>query len=138
MKRKPNSNMYQNKHSVFLLQYHIVLVTKYRKKILEGEIKDYVYEIIRETLINKDCNALEINGEEDHVHILVECPPDVSPSEIVQVTKIRSARFTRKKFEERIKKVYWTNKFWSDGYFISTVSENTLENVTNYIKNQSH
>lgn len=138
MRRKPKTNLYVNKHSVFLLQYHIVLVTKYRKEILHGKIGDYVYENIKETLKNKECNLLEINGQQDYVHLLVECPPDLSPAEIVQVIKIRSARFTRKQFSEEIEKVYMNNVFWEDGYFISTVSDNTLGNVTNYLQNQKH
>lgn len=138
MRRKPKTNLYVNKHSVFLLQYHIVLVTKYRKEILNGKIGDYVYENIKETLKNKECNLLEINGQQDYVHLLVECPPDLSPAEIVQVIKIRSARFTRKQFSEEIEKVYMNNVFWEDGYFISTVSDNTLGNVTNYLQNQKH
>ena len=138
MKRKPNTNLYVNKHSVFLIQYHMVLVTKYRKPVLEGEIGEYVYKTIRESLENKNCHILEMNGEADHIHILLESPPDVSAAEIVKVAKVISARNVRKKYSEQLKKYYLKNVFWADGYFVSTVSENTLENVTRYIHNQAH
>lgn len=138
MRRKPKSNLYVNKHSVFLLQYHIVLVTKHRKEILNGEIGEYVYENIKETLKNKKCNLLEISGKDDYVHLLVECPPDISPAEIVQVIKIRSARFTRKNFSEEVEKYYLNNMFWEDGYFISTSHESAIGNMNNYLQNQKH
>ena len=138
MKRKHDSDLYVNKHSVFLIQYHIVLVTKYRNRILSGDIKEFIYTNIKETLEMKDCNLLEMNGEEDHIHLLVETPPELRPSELVQVLKIRSARLVRKEYPEEVNKFYWKNVFWADGYFISTVSERTTENIRNYIQNQKH
>ena len=136
MKKIKNQPYYTNRHSCFLLQYHIVLVTKYRHPILEGAIKESVYGIIRDICEEKGYNILEMNGEPDHVHILVETGTDMKPQEFVNIIKTKTARFTRRDYAEQLKKWYWKPLFWSDSYFISTVGVNTLDIVKQYIKNQ--
>lgn len=128
--------MYRSMHSVYLLQYHIVIVTKYRNPVLQGDIKENVYKTIRDTLDMFGCTLKEINGEADHVHLLIETPPDIKLNTLIQTLKIRSARFARRDYPEEVAKFYWKNYFWNNGYFISTVSENTLSNVETYTKNQ--
>ncbi|BBH25970.1 hypothetical protein SG0102_09040 [Intestinibaculum porci] len=71
-RRKKDQSYYTNRHSCFLLQYHMVLVTKYRKPVLRGEVRDLVYQIIRDVFSERGLNILEMNGEEDHVHVLFE------------------------------------------------------------------
>ena len=115
MKKKTGYEYYTNRHSCFLLQYHIVLVTKYRHPVLTGDVKTAVYERINYVAESRGFNILELNGELDHIHLLIEADPQTSPSELVN---------------------YWKPYFWSDSYFIATVSENTLDVVKNYIKNQ--
>lgn len=119
-----------------MLQYHIVIVTKYRNPALQGNIKTSVYETIRDTLDMFGCALKEMNGEADHVHLLIETPPDIKLNTLIQTLKIRSARFARRDYPEEVAKYYWKSYFWNNGYFISTVSENTLSNVETYIKNQ--
>ena len=68
--KKKGQPYYTNRHSCFMLQYHMVLVTKYRKPILTGEVKDLVYRIIREIFDEKKLVILELNGEPDHIHLL--------------------------------------------------------------------
>lgn len=128
--------MYRSMHSVYLLQYHIVIVTKYRNPVLQGDVKENVYKTIRDTLDMFGCTLKEMNGEADHVHLLIETPPDIKLNTLIQTLKIRSARFARRDYPEEVAKFYWKNYFWNNGYFISTVSENTLSNVETYIKNQ--
>lgn len=135
MKRRKDG-LYRNAHSVFLLQYHIVLVTKFRKPVLTGQIGAYVYEILRDTLKMKDCVILEMNGEKDHVHLLIEAPPSLAPGELVKILKIRSARKVREKYPEEVGRTYWKPYFWADGYFVTSVSENALTNIRAYIQNQ--
>lgn len=69
-KKKRGQDYYTNRHSCFLLQYHLVLVTKYRKPVLKGEVKELVYQIIRDIFKEKGLVILELNGESDHIHIL--------------------------------------------------------------------
>ena len=121
----------------FLLQYHMVLVTKYRKPVLTGEVKELVYRTIRDIFTERGLNILEMNGAEDHVHILFEADPYTTPGELVNVVKTKTSRFARKEYGETVlKKYYWKPLFWSDSYFITSVSENILANVQKYIQNQ--
>ena len=135
--KKYGQSYYTNRHSCFLLQYHMVLVTKYRRPCLEGVIRTCVYSKIRGIFKERGLNILEINGEADHIHILFEADPFTSPGELVQVVKTQSSRFVRKFYGNTIlKKWYWKPYFWSESYFITTVSENSLSTVEEYIKNQ--
>ena len=82
-------------------------------------------------------HVLEINGEPDHVHILLEADTMTSPAELANVWKTQTARRARKLYGQTILKKYdWKPYFWSDSYFISSVSENSLKVITQYIKNQ--
>lgn len=137
MKKKNGRDYYTNRHGCFLLQYHIVLVTKYRHPVLTGEVKETVYERIRYVAESRGFNLLEVNGEADHVHLLIEADPQTSPGEIVNVLKTQTSRRARKLYgDTTLKEYYWKPYFWSDSYFVTTVSENTLEAVTKYIQNQ--
>lgn len=135
-KKKKGQSYYTNRHSCFLLQYHLVLVTKYRNKVLQGNVKESVYKTIRNICEDKGCNILELNGECDHVHLLYEAGPELSPLEMVNVIKTKTARFARRDYPAEVGKYYWKPYFWTDSYFITTVSENSLSVVREYIQNQ--
>ena len=86
-KKKNGQSYYTNRHSCFLLQYHMVLVTKYRHPVIRGDLKEDLYKRIREVFDNRQLHILELNGEEDHVHILFEADPMTSPGELANVIK---------------------------------------------------
>ena len=120
-------------HTVFKIEYHFVWVTKYRYKVLRGDVGQRVRERVRQT-----CEAFEIRilkgvVSADHVHILVSAPPDVAPSEIMRRIKGRSAS---KLFEEfpALKKRYWGRHFWARGYFCATVGEMTETMIAEYLE----
>ncbi|KMW71937.1 transposase [Photorhabdus luminescens subsp. luminescens] len=120
-------------HTVFQIEYHFVWVTKYRHKVLIGEVAIRVRELVRQT-----CEAFEIRilkgvVSKDHVHILVSSPPTLSPSEIMRRLKGRTAS---KLFEEfsHLKKRYWGQHFWGRGYFCATVSQLTEEMIKVYLE----
>ena len=137
-KRKSGQPYYTNRHSCFLLQYHMVLVTKYRKPVLTGEVKEIVYKTIQDIFDEKRLVILEMNGEADHIHILFEADPFTSPGELANVIKTKTSRFARKQFADTIlKEYYWKPYFWSNSYFVATVSKNSLSVVQAYIKNQN-
>ena len=136
-KRKSGQLYYTNRHSCFLLQYHMVLVTKYRHPVLTGTVKDVVYEKIRSIFQERNLDILEFNGEADHIHILFEADPLTAPGELVNVVKTQTSRTVRKQYGDTLlKKWYWKPYFWSDSYFITTVSENSLQNIQTYIQSQ--
>ena len=120
-------------HTVFNVEYHFVWVTKYRYKVLTGDVATRVRELFRQT-----CAAFEIRilmgvVSADHVHILVSAPPILAPSEIMRRIKGRSAT---KVFEEfpMLKKRYWGQHFWARGYFCTTVGQVTEEMIRRYIE----
>ena len=135
-KRKKDKLYYTNRHSCFLLQYHMVLVTKYRKPVLQGKVKESVYNIIKDLCDERGYRILEINGEPDHVHLLFETGPDMSPMEFANVVKTKTARFTRRDYPKEVGKYYWKPYFWTDSYFVTTVGTNSRAVVQDYIKNQ--
>ena len=137
--KKEGQDYYTNRHSCFLLQYHMVLVTKYRHPVITGQLKTSLYAKIRQVFKDRGLNILEMNGEEDHVHILFECDPYTAVGELISVVKTQSSRFVRKIYGESVlKKWYWKPYFWSESYFVTTVGENSLENVKRYIKDQGN
>lgn len=135
--KKKGESYYTNRHSCFLLQYHMVLVTKYRHPVIDGVVKTCLYSKIRSIFKERGLEILELNGEADHVHILFEADPLMAPGELANVLKTQTSRFVRKAYGETIlKKYYWKPYFWSESYFVTTVGENSLEAVREYIKNQ--
>ena len=136
-RKKKGQAYYTNRHSCFLLQYHMVFVTKYRRPVLTGEVKDLVYRIIRQVCEEKGLVILELNGEPDHVHLLFEADPFTAPGQLANILKTKTSRFARKKYGDTVlRQYYWKPLFWSDSYFVASVSENSLQNVQEYIKNQ--
>ena len=120
MRKKDNTDYYIHRHSCFLLQYHIVFVTKFRHPVLVNGVRDAVYERIRYVADQRGFHILEINGEPDHVHILLEADTMTSPAELANVLKTQTARRARKLYgDTTLKKYYWKPYFWSDSYFIS-------------------
>ena len=96
-----------------------------------------IIQTIRNTFDEKGLVILEMNGEADHVHVLYESDPFTSPGELVNIVKTKTSRFARKQYGDTIlKKYYWKPLFWSDSYFVTTVSENSLSLVQAYIQNQ--
>ena len=121
-------------HTVFYHRYHVVWVTKYRYKALQGNLRLRVREIIAQAA--EQMGLKIINGvlSADHVHIFVEIPPHVSVSDFVKIAKGRSSRKIQQEFPE-IRKKYWGCHFWGRGFFSSTSGNVTDEVINNYIDN---
>lgn len=123
-------------HCVYYTQYHLVLVSKYRRKIFDEGALAYLKDMLRRIKeYYPEVDITEVNGEEDHVHFLVSIPPKLSVSKVVNVIKSNTARALKSKFAY-LKQVYWgTDGIWSDGYFVSTVGINE-ETIRKYIQQQ--
>lgn len=124
-------------HTLFHHRYHIVWVPKYRFKVLHGEVRLRVREIIRQ--VSAELNVTIIKGllSRDHVHIFVEIPPHVSVSAFVQRAKGRSSRRIQQEFPH-IRKRYWGRRFWARGYFCTTSGNITDEVILRYLENHTH
>lgn len=136
LEKRKSLHYYTNRHACFLLGYHLVLVTKYRKPVLTGKVGELVYGLIRELCEARGYRILDLNGEPDHIHLLFEALPQMSPMEFVNVVKTKTARFARRDFPDELLKYYPKPYFWSASYFIATVSEQSLQVASEYIKNQ--
>ena len=137
MKKQKGTLYYANRHSCFLLQYHLVVVTKYRHPVLVGELKERLLQITDRLLKeNWDCNILAVNTDTDHIHILFEAAPQVQPSTVANNYKTVTSRLLRKEFADFLSQYYWKPYFWSDSYFICSVSDKSADIVSSYINNQ--
>jgi putative transposase len=105
-------------HSVFKLQYHLVLVTNYRRRCITAPMLARLTEILTNLCDRWESRLLQFNGEPDHLHLLVELNPKVQPSKFVNNLKTVSSRLIRKEFTTDLKTVYWKPVFWSRSYCI--------------------
>lgn len=134
---KKNNQYYVNRHSCFLLQYHLVLVTKHRKKVFNKDMEEYLSNFISSMIEKNNCNLMEINYHKDHVHVLFEAPVTLNLPNFINGLKSTSSRMIRRRFSEYLKQFFEKPVFWSRSYFICTVSEHTAKVVQEYIGNQS-
>ena len=117
--------LYKSAHTVYKTQYHIVWVTKYRRKILNRGVQEYLRSKFLEVRkYFEDWEYKEIGMEDDHVHIHMVIPPKYAVSKVVETVKKNTSRKLREKFAF-LKEVYWgTESIWSPGFFVSTVGIN--------------
>ena len=127
----------KNRHAVYKLQYHLVVVTKYRHPVIEEQLKDRLIDISYDIIENRwKSEIIEINTDKDHIHILFETSPQTQLSKLINNYKTVTSRLIRKEFEEQLKPYYWKPYFWSDTYFISSVSETSEAMIKRYIQSQ--
>lgn len=119
-------------HCVYGLQYHVVLVTKYRRKIIDPEIADYIKKEIIRLVKKMEGSVSEIETDRDYIHILAELSPKKPLTEQVRVIKTVTARFVRKNFADTL----WGDSFWSDSYFIASAGGVTIDILKEYIEKQ--
>ncbi|HEU0196063.1 MAG TPA: IS200/IS605 family transposase [Nevskiaceae bacterium] len=123
-------------HSVFSIQYHLVLVTKYRRRCLTAEIHAYLKDQVTRLLQGWGCELLETNGEPDHVHLLISANPKVQPTKMVNSLKTATSRLIRSRFAAHVGKYYWRPVFWSRSYCLVSCGGAPLAIIRQYIENQ--
>ena len=123
-------------HCVYKLTYHLVLVTKYRKKCLSNEMLNRLEEIVKKNCTDWEIDLIEFKGEADHVHILLDMHPNIMPSKFINNLKTVSSRLIRKEFEEELKPYYWKPVLWTRAYCLLTTGGATIDVIREYIKNQ--
>jgi putative transposase len=122
-------------HSRYDLKYHFVWVTKYRKPVLTGVVGTRVRDLVREVCRTNDIEILQGSVSAAPVHVLLSCPPTISPSKIMQYIKGKSSRKLMAEFKH-IQKQYWGRHLWARGYFVATSGNVTDEAIADYIKGQ--
>lgn len=126
----------RNRHAVYRLYYHLVVVTKYRHACITPEIMARLKEIAHDLFNKWGAEVIEMNGENDHVHILFEAPPQVQLSKLVNNFKTVSSRYIRKEFADHLSRYYWKPFFWSRSYMLFTTGGAPLEVIKKYIEQQ--
>lgn len=122
--------------SVSDLKAHLVLTTKYRRKVLTGEMLSCLHNVLEELLVKWDCKLIEFNGEEEHIHLLFQYHPDLELSKLVNNLKSVSSRKIRQEFKEHLDKAYWNDVFWNGSYFVASCGGVTVSTLRKYIENQ--
>jgi len=121
-------------HKVYKLLYHLILVTKYRKKIFTidniiTDIKDKLVQISGDF----DVIIIEANIDQDHVHLLIETKPTIELTKYLNILKGHSSRYIRKKYKQFLNDKLYGDSFWSDSYYIATTGNVSLSNLIDYL-----
>lgn len=137
--------------AVYSLKVHLVILTKYRYKVIDQALHQRLEEIFRQTCAKWDCQVQEFNTEADHLHALLDLNPKVTPYKLVNNLKTVSSRLIRKEFGDYLSKFYSKPVLWSIGYAINSCGHGcatcgrtvscprggaTLEKIKDYIHNQ--
>ena len=126
----------KNRHALYKLTCHLVVATKYRHKCINNVMHTRLREIADDLFTKWDCEIIEMNGEEDHIHILFDAPPQIQLSKIINSFKTVSSRYIRKEFPKELAPYYWKPYFWSQSYMVLTIGSTTIEVIKQYIENQ--
>lgn len=124
------------RHNKTLLLYHLVFPVKYRRKVIDGSISEYIKEVCREIGERYEIQFMEIGTDEDHIHFMVQSVPSMSVSKIVQIIKSITAREVFVSHPE-VKKALWGGNFWTSGFYANTVGQyGNKEMIKQYVENQ--
>lgn len=121
---------------VYSIQYHIVWCVKYRRKVLTDEIESSLIEMLYKIADDNGFSIVECNGGLDHIHLLIDCSPQHYIPNIMKALKGVSARLLMKQYGVELKNRLWGGHLWNPSYFVATVSENTREQIVQYIRSQ--
>jgi putative transposase len=136
VQKRSTPGIRHGRHCVFAMHVHLVFVAKYRKKLFTKEILEFMETIFREVCNDFQAELKEFNGEGDHVHLLVNYPPKVSVSSLVNSLKGVSSRYVRQKQFSSLQKLLWMDSLWSPSYFAGSCGGAPLEIIRQYIEQQ--
>ena len=128
-------NYRTNSHSRYDIKYHFVWITKYRKPVLAGAVGYRLRELVREICRTNEIEILQGHVSRDHVHVLLSCPPNLSPSKIMQYLKGKTSRKLLMEFSH-LQNTFWGRHLWARGYFVATSGNVTDDVVKEYIRLQ--
>lgn len=125
----------RNQHSVYKLTFHLVLVIKYRRKVINQDIFDSLMVIFSDIGSNYGVGVIESNWEVDHVHVLFEAMPSTNLVKFINAYKTASSRIIKRDYPY-VKRFLWKSAFWKTGYFITTSGGANIETIRKYIERQ--
>ncbi|WP_214882537.1 MULTISPECIES: IS200/IS605 family transposase [unclassified Exiguobacterium] len=124
-----------NKHSVFLLDYHLVLVVKYRRKVIDDDVSEFARRTFERIGASYHITLAEWNHDGDHVHVLFKAHPNTEMSKFLNAYKSASSRLIKRDFPH-VKRRLWKEMFWSRSYCLVTTGGVTIDVIRQYIEKQ--
>ena len=124
-----------NQHSVYLMYYHLIMVTKYRRKVIDDRISERGKEIFEHIGPNYGITLEEWNHEEDHVHVMFRAKPQTEISKFINAYKSASSRLLKKEYPQ-IRKKLWKEAFWNQSFCLLTSGGAPIEVIREYIRTQ--
>lgn len=131
------TDLRRGRYVVFNLHVHLVFVAKYRRKVFTKEVLDDMRGIFESVCTDFEAQLVDFDGENDHVHLLVNYPPKVSISKLVNSLKGVSSRMIRKKNYPSIHEKLWGGALWSPSYFAGSCGGAPITIIRQYIKQQN-
>jgi len=131
------SNYISTNHSKHYLKAHIIIVCKYRKPLLFGQLKQDMHNILNNIISNSDFSVEVYESDLDHYHFLIRYIPRLSISQIVRRLKQESTKLIWQLHPTLLRKEFWyKNTFWSNGYFVCSIGEASPDTIRQYILSQ--
>lgn len=130
-----NNDIRRGRHCVFKMHVHLVFVAKYRRKVFDGDAIQRLRAIFGKVCAGFEAQLIEMDGEDDHVHLLVEYPPKLAVSALVNSLKGVSSRLLRTERPD-IRDRYWKGVLWSPSYFASSCGGAPISIIRQYIDQQ--
>ena len=124
-----------NYHSVFLMHYHLILVVKYRRNVINDAISERLREIFESIAPNYNITVEEWNHDGDHIHVLFKGHPNTGLSKFINAYKSASSRLIKKEFPQ-IRKILWKEMFWSRSFCLLTTGGANIDTIRQYIETQ--
>lgn len=121
---------------VYELTYHLVLVTKYRRKCFTQAMLSRLEEIAKKNCHDWEVELLEFGGEADHVHLLISMHPNIMPSKFINNLKTVTSRLIRKEFPEHLARYYFKPILWTRAYCLLTTGGASVDKIREYIEKQ--
>ena len=132
-----DNRYYRHKRRKYSLKVHIVLVTKYRKQLLQGSIADDVKQKILDIANTRGYEIIAMETDKDHIHFLLSYDATDRVCDIVKIVKQETTYYLWQKYNSVLSKQYWKKKiFWSDGYFACSIGEVSSATIQKYIESQ--
>jgi len=122
-------------HTLFDLKYHLIWTTKYRKPVLTGKVGYLLRDLVREICQTFSVQILRGHVSNDHVHVFISAPPQLSVSKLTQFLKGKTSRKLLQEYPH-LRKQFWGQHLWSRGYYAVSSGNITDEMIMAYIQNQ--
>lgn len=126
-----------NNHSVFLLYYHLALVTKYRRQVIDDEISEYAKDTFQRISKTYHITLVEWHHDKDHIHIMFKAQPKTEMTKFINAYKSASSRLIKRDFP-KVKQFLWREMFWSKSFCLLTTGGAPIDVIKKYIQNQGN